>query len=361
MGEPGRTNLRSLTDTEPDLGAALGLAAPWWLAEGQGYADGSAPMFAAVPYALRGVQRLLAGCVTRFDMGACLGVCDAVWDASSALPLWVDGVLLVRWLDGQVDYLDVPAASVRSGWADDGSGWTNFADAPGVMFDYSDPPLVAPYLWVGNSFWTHQETVLVMPSPLGGWAVDTSLGGALVRAPAEPLMRAGDLTLAFWFGPTDDTGYMDIAGVRGVWVRRLVVNFSLSSGQATFWSHLTGTPSVTLTGHQSGDWYLVVMRLDALLDRLSLPIWKSALQQVGKPALRRVQGIPPHFEFVAHSGASGTARTAFPWLTRNGPVIRACAWAGGFAGFGLQAGGACRKSDFGPAPASALPARSAKP
>jgi hypothetical protein len=274
VGTPGRTNLRSLTEPAGDAGDLwAGRAGASATEQAGAYGAGTAWNFELVPYTVRAEATVLAGLPQARGGGRRDRLRSGVGrvERPARVVRGHPGDPLERELQ-RVVYRDVPAANWLAGWTDTAEDWTSGPGTRGLPWTLTEPPTVARYVWGTWAAWNVVDALVTLASPLGGWAVDCDLGPALVRVSGEPALRAGDRTLAFWFRPTGETSYADIAGVRGVWTRKLVVNCALQAGSLRFWSHLDETWDVAVSGHQGGDWYLVVMRLEEALDALRLDV-----------------------------------------------------------------------------------------
>jgi hypothetical protein len=267
---PGRAFSQSWNGNESFDGDPMAGFEPVYPVAGTGYT--SNPFFFLMPYRESGGTRVYAGVMKIagdpwIELGE--GGWDFVWPGWSGMSGWTTGCLIVRGLNNDWSSLYsrvVSAATMASGWLDDGTGWTS-----GVPHDFDHPPTVARVLWKidfeGRGVAGPCDVVM---SPLGGSAFDVSDGGQMVRMMVDDLRRSLDGTMAYWYCPTNE--WVCSMWIGGAYKLNGVMHCSMSVLPEVSFAGFTAQTG--FSDSVAGDWYLIVQRSDTLVDTSTLDVFR---------------------------------------------------------------------------------------
>jgi hypothetical protein len=238
-----------------------GISAPFAVAYVGTYALGDSVYYQVLPYR-QGAERVYAGAMLAYSLTMEEDEGGFQWPAWSASPGWASGFSVLRHVNGSyAGFIDVPVGGMVAGWMDDAWGWSGPESLP---CSYSSPPKTAKVLWNVLDASTPPVAMTTVSGVGGGLALDSTLGDKLVRLMSHDLRAQPEGTFAFWFCPTDNNGWGVIATLRGVYDVNYLGDYSFDGTSLFVGDLYTATGGATATGHQVGDWYLVVLRRDAV-------------------------------------------------------------------------------------------------
>jgi len=195
-----------------------------------------------------------------------------LWPVWSATPAWVTGYCVLRLVNsGYAGFRDVAAATMFGGWTDTNTGWSDPSELPA---DFDHPPTTAKVIWNNLNLFVPPQTFPTVASLFGGVAFDSNFGEALARVMSDDLRRTVDGTFAYWVCPNENIGVLH--GVRGTFAETFGTGYAGVTGTDFSVSNGNGSPdSVTATGHEAGDWYLLVQRNDFLTDSFKMDLLRA--------------------------------------------------------------------------------------
>jgi hypothetical protein len=217
----------------------------------------------------------------------------------------------VNW--ATYDYRDLSLAAMVGGWTDNGTGWSAANTLPN---SFSNPPTVAKVMWSRLGY-NQPDVMPTVFSPLGGEAFDSTFGHVLTRNWSEDLRRDLDGTMAFWFCPMEESSGV-VSSLRGVYDWTFLGNYNcLSPG-----FNLGDNDEISIGDHVDGDWYLIVLRSDTLLDEYKVDLVR----------------LRDEAQFAGSSALAGTALSGSDNYFNEGmqaTLVLGSSWHWGVPGFGF--------------------------
>ena len=256
----GLTFCKSWNESEAVPGnPSVGLVAPTAATGSGSYAAGDGLLYQLWAYREGSGQRVYAGVAYQKEVAVSTSGSGCLWPAWTATPGWVTGYAVLRFVNGSyAGFQSITLATMLAGWTDNGGGWSSASALPCA---FNNPPVTAKVIWNVFDEYALPEPIAVVASPLGGWAFDATLGDHLARALSDDLRRPVDATMAYWVCPANATNGV-LSAVRGIFTENMGGDYTCAGSNLTFGD----AAPVTITDHQAGDWYLVVLRRDDLAD-----------------------------------------------------------------------------------------------
>jgi hypothetical protein len=266
---PGQTCTRSWNETVNVSGnpfAGCGLITEE--AGGGTYVAGSLVSYGLWPYAEIGGVKHYAG--TGWGPPVLMVAGDGstlVWEPWASMENWVSGFAVLRYVDGvYAGFRFVDATEMLAGWEDGGFGWS---DAVVYPADFNHPPMVVKALW---NIAAEGGAPTLMPTVMGlfGPAFASNGTDVLCRVLSVDIGGHALGTLAYWVCPAAETvGVLD--SLRTAEAGKFGGNYTCAGG--TF--RVGDSSAAEAIGHQDGDWYLVVMRNEPLLQEQRIELFRE--------------------------------------------------------------------------------------
>jgi hypothetical protein len=306
----GMSHVRSWNETEllPD-NPFLGFGDPYSEgASGGSYNADDLVAYFLLPYG-ENDGRIYAGISHRLEVVTVAD--DAIlWPAWTESPGWVTGFTVLRHVnDSPAGYRDVNAATMFGGWRDDNTGWS----AAALPFDFDQPPTVAKVLWNVLEEFAFPQTMATVP-----WSGGTAFSTVddltqLIREICDDLRRSVTGTLAFWVCPLADGSIAALSG-------DALTSFRIPCSAAGSGLAFGDSGQVFIDGHESGDWYLLVLRNDEAAGTLTIDVirQRDGVQVSANGALPAYCGPLTGADDYLAEGLGATLSIGGPWFTDVG-------------------------------------------